>query len=97
MIKKCEDGTLQYFDRNGIEVLDGDYVLFSPDDPKDKPKRLYLTTEGTLGTDATNPYWIETGRAVPCQYDIYPLTWGDTEHMEKVEPAICRELERARR
>lgn len=30
-----------------------------------------------LGTDATNPIWIEKGRAVPCEYGIYPFGSGD--------------------
>ena len=44
-----------------------------------------MTTEGELGTDATNPKWIENGRAVECEYGIYPLTRQETEQVEVVE------------
>ena len=38
---------------------------------------MYLTEEGDLGVDATNPIWIENGRAVPCEYGIYPFEADD--------------------
>jgi len=44
--------------------------------------KVYLTNEGELGIDATNPKWIESGRAIPCEYGIYPLTVHDLEYME---------------
>lgn len=42
-------------------------------DGETTPETLYRTENGTLGTDATNPSWIASGRAVPCEYGIYPL------------------------
>ena len=36
-------------------------------------QRVYATENGELGTDATNPKWIKSGRAVPCEYGIYPF------------------------
>ena len=38
----------------------------------------------TLGTDATNPAWIKSGRAVPCEFGIYPLTEDEMKEIEKV-------------
>ena len=33
----------------------------------------------TFGIDATNPAWIASGRAIPCEYGIYPLNERDTK------------------
>ena len=30
-----------------------------------------------LGIDATNPSWIASGKARPCEYGIYPLDADD--------------------
>lgn len=46
--------------------------------------KVYLTTEGELGTDATNPSWIKSGRAVPCEYGIYPLCYAETNEVEVI-------------
>lgn len=40
--------------------------------------------EAVTGWDATNPKWIESGRAVPCEYGIYPLTRDETEEVEVI-------------
>ena len=73
----------RYFDKNGDEIHAGDFIKLCP---ISKPQEVYefIDIEGNygLGTDATNPYWIETGRAVPCEYGIYPLEWEDTENCE---------------
>ena len=68
-----DNGKYHYFDRNGIELKDGDIICYE-DGRKEK---LYLTAEGRLGADATNPSWIESGRAVPCEYGIYPLEYEE--------------------
>lgn len=66
-----EDGSAyRYFDRDGNELHDEDVVVYEDG----REERIYLTIDGKLGTDATNPHWIETGRARPCEYGIYPLT-----------------------
>ena len=72
---------LRYFDKNGNEVKEGDVVKIG-DTP---PQRLYRTEDGELGTDATNPMWIESGRAFPCQFGIYPLTSAEVKEMILVE------------
>lgn len=42
-------------------------------------EKIFLTADGRLGTDATNPFWIKIGRAIPCEFGIYPLSCGDLE------------------
>lgn len=75
------DGTWHYFDKNGIEIVEGDSIRY--DDGK--VKKVYPTEEGHLGTDATNPIWIERGKAVPCEYGIYPIEEKELEGIEKVQ------------
>lgn len=76
-----KDGKVKYYDKHGKEITDGCCVRFSNGDVK----KVYLTENDELGTDATNPVWIEKGRAVPCEYGVYPLTREDTEEVEVVE------------
>lgn len=78
---KFEDGTLKYYDKNGKEITAGCMIQW----PDGKKQKIYLTEEGELGTDATNPVWVKSGRAVPCQFGIYPLTEIETEEVEVVE------------
>ena len=70
-----ENEVTRYFDNEGNELHEGDSVSINGG----KPQKLYLTEDGTLGTDATNPKWIESGRAYPCEYGIYELTNADME------------------
>ena len=72
------EGKPRYFDKNGKEIFAGDTIKYL-DGTKEK---VYLTEKGTLGTDATNPLWIEKGRAVPCEYGIYPLTEAELAEVE---------------
>ena len=62
----------RYWDMNGQELYDGDTVMMNG-----REQRVYLTEQGCLGTDATNPKWIETGRAYPCEYGVYPFEASD--------------------
>ena len=78
---KIENGQRKYFDKNGIEIVKDCIVRY----PNGKEMQIYETTEGELGIDATNPKWIENGRAVPCEYGIYPLNKEDTEMVEVVK------------
>ena len=71
----------KYFDKNGKEITEGCRVKY----PSGTIRKVYLTENGELGTDATNPLWIENGRAVPCEYGIYPFEYGETEELEVVE------------
>ena len=83
---KTENGQRKYFDVNGTEITEGCMIKYLHGDKSlERIVEVYKTEEGELGTDATNPRWIETGRAVPCEYGIYPLTAEETEQVEVVE------------
>ena len=79
-----EEGRVHYFDNNGDELQDGDFVSIAGG----KPKKLYLTDDGQLGTDATNPKWIEWGRASECEFGIYALDNVDMEDIVLVSERI---------
>lgn len=78
---KYEEHKVRYFDKNGKEITDGCKIKYA----NGTVKKVYLTENELLGTDATNPKWIENGRAVPCEYGIYPLEREETEEVEVVE------------
>lgn len=83
---KIENGQKKYFDRNGKEIVEGCKIKFLHGDKSlQRIEKVYKTEENELGTDATNPKWIESGRAVPCEFGIYPLTAEETEQCEVVE------------
>lgn len=83
---KYENGRLRYFDKNGKEITEGCTIKYNHGDKSlIRYKKVYLTENEELGTDATNPLWIENGRAVPCEYGIYPLEEAETEEVEVVE------------
>ena len=65
----------RYFDMNGKEIHAGDYVYLNS--KSNRPEKVYLTEDGYLGTDSTNPIWIENGRAYPCEFGIYPFSEHD--------------------
>lgn len=74
-----ENGAYIYLDVCGNEIHEGDTVLMDG-----KEKKVYRTEDGELGTDATNPAWIERGMAVEGEFGIYPFDTYD-------EPIIVRE------
>lgn len=77
-MKIVEEGnSYKYFDVNGKEVHEGDTVICNGNKMK-----VYLTTDGRLGIDATNPKWIESGRACECEHGIYPFGYYD--EIEKI-------------
>jgi hypothetical protein len=83
---KMENGIRKYFDRNGKEITEGCTIKYlNGDKSLQRTAKVYRTEENELGTDATNPKWIESGRAVLCEYGIYPLTAEETEMVEVVE------------
>lgn len=82
---KVENGKKRYFDRNGKEITEGCKVKYANGKRQRTVYKVYRTTEDELGTDATNPAWIESGRAVPCEYGIYPFCNGETDEIEVVE------------
>lgn len=71
---KIVNGKYRYYDMNGTEITDGCTIRY----PDGKTEKVYLTTDGELGTDATNSKWIESGRAIPCENGIYPLGYNET-------------------
>ena len=83
---KYENGKFRYFDKNGVEITEGCKIRYDGNVmyPEGRVMEVYLTEEGYLGTDATNPAWIANGRAVPCEYGIYPLTREETDSVEVV-------------
>lgn len=83
---KIENGQKRYFDRNGREITEGCTIKYLHGDRSlQRTAVIYKTEENELGVDATNPKWIESGRAVPCEFGIYPLTKEETEMVEVVE------------
>ena len=80
---KTENGQKKYVDRNGKEIAEGCKIKFLHGDKSlQRIEKVYLTEENELGTDATNPVWIEKGWAVPCEYGIFPLEAHETEYVE---------------
>lgn len=79
-----ENGTYRYFDKNGTELKDGDIIRYD----SGNEEKLYLTTNGRLGTDATNPSWVKSGRALPCEYGVYPLEYGEMKEIVKVAQTV---------
>lgn len=67
-----ESDKRRYYDDGGKEIGEGDTIILNG-----KEEKVYATTDGFLGTDATNPAWIEKGRAYRCEYGIYPLNRDD--------------------
>lgn len=65
-----------YYDMRDELIGEGDTVLMDG-----KECKVFATEDGYLGTDATNPKWIEMGRAVEGEYGIYPFD-------EKDEPVL---------
>ena len=82
---KVENGKKRYFDRNGKEITEGCKVKYKDGVRNRTVYTVYLTEDGELGTDATNPAWIESGRAVPCEYGIYVFEEQETKEIEVVE------------
>lgn len=78
---KIENGERKYFDKNGKEIKEGCKIQYKDG----KIKEVYLTESEQLGTDATNPIWIERGKAVPCEYGIYPLEFDETNEVEVID------------
>ena len=78
---KMQGENRKYFDRNGREITEGCRIKYA----SGQIEKVYLTEDNQLGTDATNKRWIETGRAIPCEWGIYPLTREETEEVEIIE------------
>lgn len=77
MIQFTKDGC-RYFDKNGREIREGDFIRW----PGGRIQEVYRTDKEELGTDATNPLWLASGRAVACESGIYPFEESDTDEIE---------------
>ncbi len=75
-----ENGVRRYFDKRGNEIVKDSIIRYS----NGYEMVVYETDTGELGVDATNPKWIKTGRAEPCEFGIYPLTNEATNLVEVV-------------
>lgn len=75
-----ENNQPHYFDKHGNTITDGCTIRYADG----HTKKVYLTTDGQLGMDATNLKWIESGKAAPCEYGIYPLGHNETNEVEVV-------------
>ena len=82
---KYEENKVRYFDKNGVEITEGCKVRYENGVRSRTIYTVYLTENGELGTDATNPLWVEKGKAVPCEYGIYPFTYEETDEVEVVD------------
>lgn len=78
---KFNNGTIQYFDKNGAEITEGCRILY----PSGRIEKVYRTQKGELGVDATNPNWIAKGWAAPCEMGIYPLDRVDCGMVEVIK------------
>lgn len=81
---KYEGNKARYFDKNGVEITEGCKVKYKDGVRNRNIYTVYLAEDGELGTDATNPLWIEMGKAVPCEYGIYAFESAETDEIEVV-------------
>ena len=59
---KIENKQRKYFDWNGKEITEGCWIKYLLGDKSlERIEKVYKTKDGELGTDATNPAWIERG------------------------------------
>ncbi len=82
---KYENGKPRYFDKNGKEITEGCKIRYAEGTRSRTVYEVYRTENDELGTDATNPSWIESGRAVPCEYGIYAFEEVETNEVEVIE------------
>lgn len=76
-----ENGKPRYYDKHGKESTDGCTIRYE----SGRTEKVYRTTDDQLGTDATNPSWIKSGRAISCEYGFYPLGYIETNEVEVIE------------
>ena len=88
-----ENGIYTYFDKNGNQLHDGDTIMWADG----RTEKLHATEQGFLGTDATNPSWIASGRAVECEYGVYPLESSDVQEIVKVDAQDIERTAQARK
>ena len=76
-----ENGKHRYFDKHGREITEGCIIRYTDG----RTREVYRTNQDELGTDATNPKWIESGRAVSGEFGIYPLEYDETNEVEVID------------
>lgn len=76
-----ENGKHRYFDKHGREITEGCIIRYTDG----RTREVYRTNQDELGTDATNPKWIESVRAVSCEFGIYPLEYDETNEVEVID------------
>ena len=81
---KMENGQRKYFDKNGIEITEGCKIKYENGNIKTVYAWSDIFGNEGLGVDATNPAWIESGRAYPCEYGIFLLCLDETNEVEVV-------------
>lgn len=74
----------RYFDKNGAEIHAGDKIRRASGQVEKVYEWENEFGERGLGTDATNPAWVESGRAVPCEFGIYGFDSVDCATCEVV-------------
>ena len=77
---KVVNGMRHYYDKNGAEIIEGSTIRYE----SGRVAEVVLLEDEQLGIDATNPKWIEKGRAYPGDYGHYPLIREETEEVEVV-------------
>ena len=77
---RYENNQPLYFDKHGKEITEGCTIRYIDG----HTEVVYRTTDDQLGTDATNPKLIASGRAIPCEWGIYPLGHIETNAVEVV-------------
>lgn len=79
MIKYLKDG-IRYYDKHGEEITEGCMIRFEDG----RTEKVYRTESGELGTDATRRSWIASGKAIPCEWGIFPLGAMACEEVEVI-------------
>lgn len=79
-ISYTSDNKPMYTDMYGNVLHNGDIIRMNGHNLK----MVYESEDGSLGTDATNPSWLESGRAYRCEYGIYPLNISDLQCCELI-------------
>lgn len=75
-----ESGIYRYFDKSGTELFAGDTIRY--DDGT--TEKLFLSKEGQLGIDSTNPNWHKRDGGPYWGFGLYPLGKNELSEIEKV-------------
>lgn len=78
-----------YYDRHGHVLEEGVVIKYVS---TGKTYELVRTEDGNLGYDATNPKWVECGKAAPFEYGVYPLEQDELSDIE-IETTVFRDYQ----